>query len=100
MFALACLAKPLFCQFIKVSIWNQGRFIIESYFRHLLIRFVSAVCLAYATNEDYIRQAGLQVMVKEEYRQDVISGNLKDWLIPGREHSSKLPPAILNRTPF
>ncbi|KAJ2925376.1 hypothetical protein H1R20_g11685, partial [Candolleomyces eurysporus] len=63
MFALACLAKPFFRQLIKVSVWDR-------------------VCLSYATNEYYIRWRGLQAMAKEEYRQDVISGNLKDWLLP------------------
>ncbi|RXW11362.1 hypothetical protein EST38_g14494, partial [Candolleomyces aberdarensis] len=42
----------------------------------------SQVCLSYATNEHYIRWRGVQAMAKEEYRQDVISGNLVDWLVP------------------
>ena len=52
---------------------------IESSLYHLLI-----VCYGYVDNEDRKRMNALQALADDEYRQDIISNNIGDWIINGQ----------------
>ncbi|RXW11547.1 hypothetical protein EST38_g14308 [Candolleomyces aberdarensis] len=62
LFVLACLARPLYEQVGTISIYD-------------------AVCFAYDNNEDHIRLRALECLARDQYRQDIISGNLTEWII-------------------
>ena len=42
------------------------------------------VCFGYIDNEDRRRMIALRALAGDEYRQDVISNNLGEWIINGR----------------
>lgn len=64
LFVLACLARPMYEQVGNTSIYD-------------------AVCFAYDTNEDHIRLRALESLARDQYRQDIIGGNLTEWIIQG-----------------
>ena len=42
------------------------------------------VCFGYVDNEDRKRMFALRTLVDDEYRQDIISNNLGEWIINGQ----------------
>ncbi|TFK21669.1 P-loop containing nucleoside triphosphate hydrolase protein [Coprinopsis marcescibilis] len=61
-FFLTCLARPIFTQLVARSIWDK-------------------VCYAYASNADYVKMRALATLASGDYREDVLSGELGDWII-------------------
>ncbi|TFK24505.1 P-loop containing nucleoside triphosphate hydrolase protein [Coprinopsis marcescibilis] len=62
MFLVVCLAKPLFLQSFNRQLWDKA-------------------CYAFVNNVDYIRMAALKSLSGSEYREDVLNGNLGNWII-------------------
>jgi hypothetical protein len=50
--------------------------------------YIFAEFFAYVDNEDHKRMHALRALVDAEYRQDLISNNLGEWIINGQSHSA------------
>ena len=45
---------------------------------------LSIVCFGYVDNEDRKRMDALRALAGDDYRQDIISNNIGEWIINGR----------------
>ncbi|KAF7299632.1 ABC transporter ATP-binding protein [Mycena chlorophos] len=70
MFVLLCAVPPFFSWLRRNHLWEQP--------------FVAA-----AANEDYLRMRALSKLGEEKYRQDVISGDLGDYIIDEYEQAQR-----------
>ncbi|KAJ7134763.1 P-loop containing nucleoside triphosphate hydrolase protein [Mycena epipterygia] len=61
-FVLLCLGKPLITFFFRRSLWERAH-VVE------------------ATDPNYLRLRALKEMGEDKYRQDIISGNISDYVL-------------------
>ena len=82
-FAIICFMKPIVETLYARDLWDKGAFC--STFKHdegSLYLFI--VCLGYIDNEDRKRMDALKALAGNEYRQDIISNDIGEWIINGQ----------------
>lgn len=83
LFALICLLRPLISTLVgKDNVWNRGEdFPLRSTTSEIYP--ASIVCLVRDTSKDHQRMEALSALTKPEYREDVISNNLHNFIVEG-----------------
>ncbi|KAF9445375.1 P-loop containing nucleoside triphosphate hydrolase protein [Macrolepiota fuliginosa MF-IS2] len=69
-FALLCIIKPIVSTISRQSLWDK-------------------ICIVKQTNEQYIRMEALTALTGKQYRQDVISGDLQDYIMAEYKSASQ-----------
>ncbi|KXN87503.1 Multidrug resistance protein 3 [Leucoagaricus sp. SymC.cos] len=70
LFAILCIIKPLFSTLARPSLWDK-------------------ICIMKQNNKNYARMEALTTLTKKEYRQDVIGGDLQDFILSEYQKASK-----------
>lgn len=63
-FVLVCILKPIYASLTFRALWQK-------------------VCYAYVNNLDYLRMCAMKSFSNDDYKQDVLSGDLGGWIIKG-----------------
>lgn len=56
--------------------------------RLVLTESVYPAYVAYSKDEDYLDLRGLQALARTEYREDIVNGNLADYIVRGAHTNS------------
>ena len=79
-FAIICFVKPIIDTVYGRDLWDKGVFYLTSkHDKGSLYLFI--VCLGYIDNEDSRRMDALRTLAGGDYRQDIISNDIGEWII-------------------
>ena len=97
-FPIICVIKPIVGTVFSRDLWDKGMSFTT--LLHLPIMKLKAyyitysVCFGYVYNEDRRRMDALKQLTRLEYRQDLISNNLEEWVLKGQSHSTLQVPLL------
>lgn len=83
LFAILCITKPLFTLLTTRNLWDQGK-----HFKLMTMSYsydeLSKAFVAYSNNVQYLRSLAFYCLgTEEEYKQEVLSGGMEQYIIQG-----------------
>ena len=89
-FLIICVIKPIFNIFLSRVLWDKGTFsvtVLLFSITKLKVHYMTcSVCFGYVYNKDRTRMDALRDLTQLQYRQDLISNNLGEWILNGPSH--------------
>lgn len=90
LFTILCLAKPLASTMYGRTLWDKGTLFL-SVCHHFKYIKPYTVSLAVVTNAFHIRMKALETFMADKFRQDVINGNLEQYILSGKVFPQYMP---------